>query len=94
MNGYRSLSSQEIIRLEKQGCRAEDWNQIWVKDGFTPERLENVRFSGQIRLGTFHHTFELPGGVTRQSGIRQAELHHVTVDDDCLIENIHGYIAN
>ena len=94
MNAYRPLSSQEIICLEEQGCRADDWSHIQVKDGFAPERLEHVRFFGQIRLGTFHHTFELPGGVIRQSGIRWAELHHVTVDDDCLIENIRGYIAN
>lgn len=94
MNDYRPLSVQEIALLERQGCRADDWNHVLVKEGFTPERLEDVRFFGQIRLGTFRRVFERDGGVLRQSGIRRAELHHVTVDDDCLIENIHGYIAN
>ncbi len=91
---YRSLSGKEIQVLQAQGCRAANWNEVWVKDNFSPLSIENVRFGGSIYLGVFGAVFELAGGVRKPSGIRCAELHNVTVEDDCLIENVHGYLAN
>ena len=44
MNAYRPLSVREIAVLQQQGCRADDWSHIQVKDGFTPEAVEQVRF--------------------------------------------------
>ena len=85
MNAYRPLSVREIAVLQQQGCRADDWSHIQVKDGFTPEAVEQVRFYGPVRLGVFHRTLEPEPGIHRPSGIRQAELHDVTVGDDCLI---------
>ena len=91
---YRPLTTHEVLTLEKQGCRADNWENIRVKDGFAPGRVEDVRFHGQIRLGAFRRAYKLGEGVFRPSGIRRAELYHVTVGDDCLIEHIHGHIAN
>lgn len=88
MNAYRPLSVREIAVLQQQGCRADDWSHIQVKDGFTPEAVEQVRFYGPVRLGVFHRTLEPEPGIHRPSGIRQAELHDVTVGDDCLIEQV------
>lgn len=90
----RHLTQDEINRLAAQGCTADDWHNITVVPGFTPDRIANVRFSGDIRLGAFRHTFTLPGGVSIRSGIRNATLHNVSVGDDTLIENIQNYIAN
>ena len=59
-----------------------------MKDGFTPEAVEQVCFYGPVRLGVFHRTLEPEPGIHRPSGIRQAELHDVTVGDDCLIEQV------
>lgn len=92
-NDHRALTSAEIRALEARGCRADDWRQVLVADGFAPDRLEDVRFSGPVRLGAFRGTVVTDDGVERPSGIRRAELHDVTVGDDCLIEHIHGYIA-
>ena len=58
----RHLTQDEINRLAAQGCTADDWHNITVVPGFTPDRIANVRFSGDIRLGAFRHTFTLPGG--------------------------------
>lgn len=36
----------------------------------------------------------MPGGINKHAGIRRATLHNVTIGDNCLIENVHSYIAN
>ncbi len=93
LNDYRPLTAAEIGILEKQGCRADSWQRVMVREGFAPDRLEHVRLCGDIRLGAFRGTLVSDDGIARLTGIRQAELHDVTVGDDCLIEHIHGYIA-
>lgn len=91
---YRRLTSDEIARLTAQMCVAADWNQVEVAEGFSPEFVRNVRFSGKIRLGVFSKEFSLAGGMKKHSGISYATLHNVTVGDDCCIENVKNYIAN
>ena len=75
-------------------CSATDWDQIEVDPDFTADNIRYVRFSGNIRLGSFRKVFELPGGMRKDSGIYYATLHNVTVGDDCCIENVKNYIAN
>ena len=75
-------------------CSATDWDQIEVDPDFTADNIRYVRFSGNIRLGSFRKVFELPGGMKKHSGIYYATLHNVTVGDDCCIENVKNYIAN
>ncbi len=94
MENYRPLTFEEIEVLQQRGCQAEDWNLVSVSDGFRPECLENVSFSGCVRLGVFDREYEVKHGVWRPSGIRRAVLHDVTVGDNALIENIGSYIAH
>lgn len=94
MKATRNLRSDEVAQLKSQGCRAEDWNTIFVAEEFTPAYIHQVHFSGMIRLGVFEEEFRLPGGLTRHSGIYQATLHNCSVGDHVLIENIRNYIAN
>ncbi len=91
---YRHLTNDEILLLQSQQCRAEDWNDIEVHPDFSTDHILNVRFSGRVRLGIFAHSFVLEGGINMHSGIRNAALHNVDVGDNCLIENINNYIAN
>lgn len=91
---YRKLSAEEIARLQGQFCSAEDWSSISVAEGFSPEYIRNVKFSGEVRLGTFESEFALAGGIKKHSGIFSATLHNVSVGDDCCIENVRNYIAN
>ena len=91
---YRKLTSSEISFLESRMCSATDWDQIEVDPDFTADNIRYVRFSGNIRLGSFRKVFELPGGMRKHSGIYYATLHNVTVGDDCCIENVKNYIAN
>lgn len=93
-NTYRALTAQEIETLKLQNCSADDWQSIRVHPDFEPTYVNHIKFSGEIKLGSFKGTFSLPGGVTKHAGLTHATLHNVTVGDDCCIENIQNYIAN
>ena len=94
MTTYRTLTSDEINRLEAQTCTAADWNEVQVAEGFTTDYIHHTRFSGQIRLGRFEGEFRLAGGVCKHAGLSYATLHNVTVGNNCFIENVKNYIAN
>ena len=90
---YRNLTQSEIAKLQAAGCESEDWGSVYV-DNPSLDYVKRVRFSGTVRFGRFERVFELPGGLKKHAGMRDATLHNVTVGDDCLIENISNYIAN
>ncbi len=91
---YRKLNTQEIEALQSRGCRADNWDNVEVADGFTPEFISNAVFSGAVRLGRFEKSFTLPGGVMIHSGISDARLHNVSIADNCCVHGVRGYIAN
>lgn len=91
---YRSLTSSELEMLKSNGCRSRSWDQVSVKEGFDPSRVRNVRFSGSVSLGVFSSSVELPGGVRMDTGVYDATLHNVIIDDEVLICNVEQYIAN
>lgn len=94
MKNYRSLTNEEINRLEAQACSASDWNDVQVDEHFTPDYVHHARFSGKVRLGVFEYEFALPGGICKHAGLSYVTLHNVTVGDNCCIENVKNYIAN
>lgn len=91
---YRKLTEDEICRLERQSCLADDWERVEVAEAFDTNYVHHTRFSGEVKLGVFQSAFTLPGGIEKHSGLRHVTLHHVTVGDNCCIENIQNYIAN
>lgn len=90
----RKLTTEEITYLKQQDCTADEWDRIKVAEGFQPEYIHHVRFSGDIELGEFNRSFTLSGGLVKHSGISRAVLHNCTIGNDVLIENIPNYIAN
>ena len=94
MKIYRNLTPEEIKALQEHSCTAADWSDVMVADGFSPEYVWHTRMSGKIRIGAFDKEFELPGGMKKHSGLYHVTLHNVTINDDCLIENVKNYIAN
>lgn len=94
MKTYRKLTKEEIDCLKRQFCEADDWQNIEVAENFSPQYVYHTRFSGKVRLGVFESEFTLSGGIVKHSGLRNVTLHHVTVGDNCLIENVKNYIAN
>ena len=91
---YRHLTEDEVLQLKSQSCLADDWRKVWVAEKFTTEYVHHTRFSGEVRLGVFETEFLLPGGILKHAGLRHVTLHHVTVGDNCCIENVQNYIAN
>lgn len=91
---YRQLTDTEQQQLRQQGCSAADWSQVLVRDGFRADRVREVRFSGTVKMGRFDGGFELPGGITVDSGVYHAMLHNVEIGDDVRLYNINNYIAN
>lgn len=91
---YRHLTDQEEYRLREQGCTADNWANVMVKDGFDPQYVIDAHFSGPIRLGVFRREFDLPGGLKIHAGIAHARIHNCEIGDDCHLWNIHNYIAN
>jgi carbonic anhydrase/acetyltransferase-like protein (isoleucine patch superfamily) len=94
MNAYRKLTPDEISTLEKQHCRCADWNAIEVVPNFSPLHLHNVNFSGQVKLGMFTKTITLPGGLQRNTGISNANIHNCDIRNNVYINNIRSSIAN
>ena len=80
---YRKLTGDEILRLERQFCTAEDWSNVNVAERFTAEYVSCVQFSGTIYLGAMEDSFTLPGGIKKHSQLKYAALHNVTVGDNC-----------
>ena len=91
---YRQLNESEKEVLIKNGCSADNWENIRVKEDFNPAFVKNVEFSGNISLGTFTREFDQAGGFKVHSGIFDVRLHNVSVGDDCYIHSVHNYIAN
>jgi len=91
---YRLLRDEEISILENNGCTAEDWTAINVADDFHPNHLRNVSFYGEVYLGVFEKNIEITRGFHKHTGIRNATLRNVVIGDNCLIENVGGYINN
>jgi carbonic anhydrase/acetyltransferase-like protein (isoleucine patch superfamily) len=87
----RNLSEKEIATLVNQGCEAEDWSTIQVKDGFNPQYISNVEFYGNVTLGVFEKSMEVAKGFTKHTGIRYATLRDVIIGDNCLIEHV-GFV--
>lgn len=91
---FRKLTAAEIKSLESRGCRAADWNEITVAEGFSCDSVDNVEFSGEVRLGVLEGTFERHGGLVRRSHISNVTLHNVSVGNGVYIRHVANYIAN
>ncbi len=95
ITNYRSLTSDEISRLEGRGCTSTDWSRVEGPEGdFDCSRLTNVEFSGDVRLGRLEGTFHRPGGLDRRSSLTNVTLHNVTVGNGVFIRHVANYIAN
>jgi len=94
MQELRSLTPQEIERLQSQNCECADWTRVKVSAGFNPHFIKNTRFSGKIKLGVLENEFELAGGLKKHSCINNAVIHNCEIGNNVVIENIQNYIAN
>ncbi len=90
----RKLTSTEIDQLQRQDCRAQDWQQLLVADNFKPDHIHRVKFTGSNTLGVFEKEIVLQGGINMHTGICDAWLHNCTVGNNVFIRSVRDYIAN
>ncbi len=91
---FRQLTQLEIQRLEAQGCRCSNWQQVVVAQGFDPKYVINVTLSGHVTLGFFEKEVTLPSGAPAHSGIFNAYLHQCKIGNNVYISNVGSSIAN
>jgi len=91
---YRKLKSDEIRKLEENGCTAENWEDLKVHEKFNPNSIEEVDFRGENQLGYYDSSVTLFGGIEYRTGIRKATLYNCKIGNNVLIERINNYIAN
>jgi NDP-sugar pyrophosphorylase family protein len=87
---YRPLTTEEREQLIRNGCESTNWDQIKVKEGFTPNQIHRVRFTGNIQLGIYKSENIFT------EGIRDTGLHNCTIEDHVKIEKtslISNYIV-
>jgi len=91
--GYRVLTKQEIDALHQQGCRADSWADITVKDGFRTDHVRNITFSGKIRLGVFDENIEAEKGIYRPAGLNNSKINQCDIGDNVYISDT-GLVSN
>ncbi len=92
---YRHLTKEEINRLLSQGCFADNWNDITVREGFSPENIINIRFDGNIKLGICSGTIEVEKNISKTCGIYNSFISNCKIGDHVYIsevKNLSNYI--
>jgi len=91
---YRNLAKEEIDQLKKQNNHAENWDAIFVADGFLTSFILNSRFHGKCFLGRFTgFPLEVENDITMQSGIYDSVIKNSKIDDESLVCRC-GLVAN
>lgn len=90
---YRSLTPSELQIMRTQGCRAvdDDWDGIRVAEGFDAQRMRNVVFAGQVRIGSHTPSHARDRGP---SGMENAHVVDCTIGNDVRIAHVARRIAN
>lgn len=90
----RNLTDKEVAILQSNHCHADDWSQITVTEGFSPEYCHNVSLHGICTLGDFSGSRVNEYGIKLQNGIRHARINNCTIGDGACIDHVHDCISN
>ncbi len=91
---YYHLTPEAIKILKKNGCWSRHWDKVKVSKGFDPTRIAGTIFRGKVRIGSLDGHFIPRDGIRRYAGIFDANLHNVSIGDNCHISNITGWLSN
>jgi len=90
---WRQLTQKEIELLVRNSNSCDNWNDVSVRDPFSPLLIKNSKFIGKIRIGKLesiileHHTLELPVGITGSL------IDSCDIGENCAIYNV-DFIAH
>jgi hypothetical protein len=91
---YLPLTPEAIKILKANGCWSRTWSKVMVSKGFDPTRIAGTIFRGDVRIGRLDDHFIPRDGIRRYAGIFDANLHNVSIGDNCHISNINGWLSN
>lgn len=91
---YQPLRTDQVERLKSYGCTAEDWSLVHATENFSPDRVRNTEFAGEVRLGNLNGAVKSGTGLEKPAGIYNAYLSNCTVGNGSRIANIGSHIAN
>lgn len=86
------LSEQNIQQLERQGCRAVNWQLISMTPGTDLSRIRDIHFVGTVSFGDTSGTHTVDG-VELPCGLYQATIADCIIGDRVRIANIGSVIA-
>ena len=75
MNGLRHISEVERSALCQRGCWAESWDRVLVAEDFSPEQLRNVRFEGDVTIGS-------------NTLISYSKIRNYQIGNNCYIDSV------
>ena len=84
---YRKLSDIEIEALKDRGNSSDNWENITVKEGFDPIRINNSTFIGNIQIGIFTDKVLLNENLKLPTGIYNSMIVSSAVGDNCAVHN-------
>ncbi len=90
---YRNLTKTEVTALCEQGCFADNWSKVLVKEGFSGEMIGNTRFSGEVKLGILKDKVEVEKGLYKSSGLWNCYIENCSLGDNVLLSNV-GSLVN
>jgi hypothetical protein len=91
---YFQIENKDITILKNNGCRAEDWQTVYVSPQFDATRVRNVAFEGEIKIGGLSGEVSRNESRKKKCGIYNARLDNVTIEDNCYISNVNIELSN
>ncbi len=87
MSTLRRLSQDEIGKLVRQGCSAENWDWIRVAPDFDAGRVVFTKFFGRVQIGSNNGSVEIDG-IKKPCGMYNATVADCIIGGNVLISNI------
>jgi hypothetical protein len=84
----RALFKSEIAQLESLGNSAQDWFRVRVAEGFSPRRVRNCEFRGNVVLGACDEAVELAGGVEAETGLSNSTVVDCVVGNNASVRDV------
>lgn len=94
MKEHILISPKGVEQLKKQGCIAQNWGQLYIKETTDLSKIINVEFSGENYIGDIYGERTFYGGVVKKNSIKDAHLHNCRIGDNPFINSVKSYIAN
>ncbi len=90
---YRQLSQSEVSLLGRQGCTAENWENIEVSDSFSAANIRYVQFAGKMKIGELKGRLKTSAGIEKPCAIQHSYIENCVIGDRVFISNV-GSLAN